>query len=398
VLNALPVAASGQAPGRQAADPKAPDLKVNVLLDRESLSAGDSTRLHVWVANPSATPVDSARVRVTAPWFVDLHTGSGDRTPSEITMALGKIPALNLVDTTVTLWTGDQIEEGEAGLAISVDYFWTQGGGPATGRAWVVAEKKLKIGLLGNETVAGVSLRLASLLVPGLLCFLLLRAGGVGWASDLDSTPMLTLSVVLSVLLAGIASKAFPGGSENAISNQRFIGLSLSGPGLALVYMGAAHGIRRWGGRNLVEANDSESQALEKVLKQAHHPIRNLFAKETSRLDSRVVAIKGGERLTGSVAGRTAEGGTVLLGWFKLSVPAGEGQLLEKLEKLQEKGNWLKMLQVAQSKKLAVKPNQSITTSAANGGSGQIRRLAKEDVLSNIPANGTLPPLVAQQD
>jgi hypothetical protein len=67
------------------------------------------------------------------------------------------------------------VEERDISLGFSITYTLAKDGQSIS--RYLVAEKKVKVGLFGTETVGGVSLRLAAYVVPGLLFLMILRAG-----------------------------------------------------------------------------------------------------------------------------------------------------------------------------------------------------------------------------
>lgn len=370
-----------------------PEVTVIVTVEREALSANDSTALRVWIANRSAVPVDSAVLNASGPWFVEFRDSSGIWTPGRLTRILGAIPGYGLENYTLYARTTNSIEEGDVRLALALEYQWNPEGRALRGHARTLSEAKLRVGLLGNESVAGVSLRLAALIVPGLLFLLILRLADSKFASALNSTEAVTVSVLFSVLLGAVAAAVCPPPSRNAISTPRFLILCGIATGLSLVCLVVAATLAHYGKRYRVLTTDGPKEALEKLLKQRRGSLIGRFSRTEQESGAAVSVILNGEStpVVGSLIGETDGGGSVLLGWFQVSV-ARSDQLFPAFERVSN--DPLALLSLAERHKLELKVNQGITGT----GNEEIRRYDPGKVVGVTDAKGGISPLVFKEE
>lgn len=310
--------------------PGAPEPKLTVTLERESFVSDDYGMVHLWIANPSSATLTRVRLHFDAPDF--LRLGTLDQ--RECAASGNEARLADVGPRAVLSWSGcirttEGIDEGDFKVLFLIQYAWAEGDASprGSGEGYVAAERTLRLGLLGNEMIAGVSLRLVSLILPGLLFFMLLRWFKV-LPAELNATETTMLSVLLSTFLVAAASRLFP--SDLARSSDLRL-WSLCGAAMALALVGVA-GVRFRAKRRasleewpLVTPTDDAAKVLERLL-----ATRGMPGQPTT------VTLRSGERFVGSLSGRSKAGEHILLGWFELD-SGGDAALRRRLDSLLSK-------------------------------------------------------------
>ena len=337
----------------RAADSPKPTL--TVALEKTELLAGKSIGLRLWVENPTDTALTEIGLRFFAPDFIEIgrldqtKPGSCDTSLQQpiILRASSGLGAKSAFDPpeAFCLKAKDTIEEQDVNVVFSIVYRLAGSKQPETGVA--VVERKLSVGLFGTDTVAGVSLRLAAYIVPGLLLMLVLKLAKVPWLVDLDAAELGTFSVLISVALSlGAAQLAEVGwlsglffGAASGVSAKLFLVLCSITLLLALAIAGVFAAIRRYRRLRTVDAGDEDVDILTKALRSTWNPLPT------------IVVARNQMRYIGSLSARTADGGVALVGWFELDPPAGS-ELRQNLERLLAQRAFLQALELAQKNHL----------------------------------------------
>jgi hypothetical protein len=300
--------------------------RVTVTLDRESLSASDLVRARLWIANPDSVPLSSVVLHPAAPpGTVEFGVVRGsDCVKAGGAVPLGAVGAYSVTRADVCVRTGAEVAEGAANLSFAFEYAWPAVGKVRGGRAVTVVEKKMGVGLLGNDTVAGVSLRLAALVIPGMLFFLAVRLLGLPLVAQLASAEIAALSVLFSVLLFGIAALVRPAATPQGISVWRFVALCALAVAAALLARLVHAGVRANRRKYLIDPDDSTAEALWKALKMRERGMwRRLsawFRKPPTGYEDVTVVLANGERVKGASLGETTDGRLVVLARFAIPV------------------------------------------------------------------------------
>ncbi len=364
---------SGSLAGQAA--PKAPaEPRMSVLLETDAIGANAVVPTHAWIENPDTIPLSSATtLRWVGPSFLHLGTMTGSACVwSTRPLEIPVVPARSAASLDLCISSDRVVVEG----TFSIGFVLLYGRGEAAPTSYLLVEKTLRVGLLGSDTVAGVSLRLASFVVPGLLFFFLLQLRGVLAPSALDALRLATFSVVYSILLSGIAAWLYPPLQVRGTSVTRFIVLCAAGAASALALSSIRQRAMAAATRRKVGLADSELTALGKALRSAK-PRNGPFT----------LTLTSGRELIGATAAPRVEGGTALLGWFEIELPAGHSAHPElgSLKKLQAEGDYCRLLERAHGLGLTPVPVNGLLERVDGklrnvSGSPQIERFAAADV------------------
>lgn len=369
----------GVGPAARAEDQSKPAM--TIVLERGDLLAGETISLYLWIENPTSAPMTDLRFRYAGPDFVNIGTFDADGKCSVATNAALKKDAKSAVEQASVIPLGSlqpgsvldppprlclqakaKVEERDLSLGFSITYTLLKNGQPTSG--FLVAEKKLSVGLFGTESVSGVSLRLAAYLVPGLLFMTILRLGGFPWLEKLAGSEVATLSILVSVFLFLIAAfvPSFDltfGGVGSAVSATLFLALCIA----AILISGLMVLIHRWiklaqerkHKALLVETTDNDVMAFEKALRGA-----------SGELLPVTVVTEGQQRFVGSLIAPTSSGGVALLGWFQLRPPANS-TLRPELDRLIGEKKFLEALALARENGIAAEMRDPVRTLAPDG-------------------------------
>jgi hypothetical protein len=309
------LAAFGAAAASLGADLAKPTL--SVVLERSTLLAGQNIPAYVWMANPTDQEITPQGLRLSAPNYIHLGVPSGDggfRCNEMSSVSIARLPAKSASGEPVRicLSADRSVEEQDVTVAFSVGY------SAAGGSDVLLIEKSLSIGLFGTESVAGVSLRLMSLVLPGFLMLLVMRWAKVPYVVDLDSTQLATFAVLTSITLTwgrGFLAGAhfyqeWFGTTPRGVSSGTFLGTCLVAVGLAVL----VSGLVRWriakkaGYLTVLNGEDKDTEFL-----------KALRAKKTSGEFCDAVSTKDGAVYVGSASAANEQNGIVLFGWFEMS-------------------------------------------------------------------------------
>lgn len=308
-----------------------PKPGLTVVMEGDSLLANQSVDVHVWVENPFDAPMSHLRLALNGP-STFLFLGHPDESGAckEVVGDIGLEPDLaphNAFASPSRLCVGARrkVIEQDVNIAFSLSYRLADPAGPRTGV--VVVEKKLSIGLLGTGTVAGVSMRLTSLFLPGALFLMVLTLAKFPWVDRLSGTDNAIVAVILSISLSFLGAWLAVWGKlpwmETGAGVSAAMLLTVCALAVALaIILTAIHGAwaraqRKAQAALLVADGDSDKAILLKALKAAGGDV------------SPVSVATPTVRYVGSAAARTPSGGMVVLGWYeaKSSNPATQAKL-----------------------------------------------------------------------
>ncbi len=377
---------------------------MTVTLERESLVAGDSVPVDLWVRGPAAAPLRDVRLHVAAPGFVEVGVAQGGSCAfARGVVPLGDVPPGGIARRALCLRTGREVVEGDYNLVFTLTYRRSADGGPERA-GFVQAVQGVEVGVLGTESVAGVSLRLLALLLPGILFFVGVRRMGAAPGASLDKAEVAALGVVLSLLLVSGLDAVSPAGFRRGMSVERLLLLCAAALLLAgLVSAGAAL-LRRRRRRDRVAPDDSPGAVLEKLLRrqEPRHRLRVLLKREEpgGYAPVEVTLAEGGEKLYGSLVGDTTDGGRVLAGWFEVG-PLEDPKRQGELERLYAGGRISRLASRLRALKIEPVPAGNVRTGASRTETSDgVRRFAAGEVASVVPLppSGSLPrgPLVVR--
>jgi hypothetical protein len=336
MIGVLPGLAWADAPGKPA---------LTVILERNEILAGQTMSFSVWIENATEAKMINAALSLFGPPFLKIGTLDQSGTCStKDTIDLGNVdPGSTLVRNKLCLQAGSSIEERDENLGFGVSYSLQNLKDNKTTAGALVSEKKLSIGLFGTESVGGVSLRLASYLIPGTLFLMILRLFAPKWKIELGATESVTLSIFISVFLFFFAAFGFPslqlrfagvGSSVSAIAFLTLCGIAIA---LAIIAAVVLQGISFIGTQRrdarIVQQNDNLATIIQKALRAADGNF------------GPVMMTAGGKEFFGSLAVPTSDGGKILLGWFQLKVP--DAKRRSKMEGWFKKNQFVKLAKKA---------------------------------------------------
>lgn len=220
LLFLLPAAAAAQPPaGRKGkvptptpsptptSDPPKPSVVVS--FERQSIREDDTVQVHVWLANGWDFELTGLALTVRVPerlkwssipcsdWRAKSFEGGGGDRP----LSLTPLKAHEVRSYTFCVKSDSEIKVGEFNTLFTLDYEWARGDDRR--HSFVTSEKTLKANLFGSDSVAGVPLGLAGIIVPGLFFWLVVARFKVRWLpwgeGGLALGDKLLFSVVVSV-------------------------------------------------------------------------------------------------------------------------------------------------------------------------------------------------------
>ena len=316
-------------PAALAADDAKPAL--TVMIEGGTILAGQSVGAHVWVDNPTKRPITSVRIALASPddlilqwWSPDLKDwcprwkDRGKLCPAQddgVELASSIAPHVALQSPyRLRILAKDSVQEEDVNVAFVLSY--RTPGPPGVRTGIQVAEKSLSVGLFGTQTVAGVSLRLTFLFIPGALMLMALKLFKVPAVDQLDATNSAIVTVMvssgLSLLISWLAAQGWAPGLKPDVG----VSVAMLGEVVFLALLIAA-GLIGWRLRRLARQKAAaaavtvgDNDKLEVMLLKALKSAQGDFDPVTvTRRDTTYV---------GAAAARTASGGMVVMGWYAL--------------------------------------------------------------------------------
>jgi hypothetical protein len=292
------------------------------------------------VENKDSRPLSPVQIQWSGPDFLEFGRLVNSRCVVDSSLiALPAVPARSFASVDLCLHAKSVVVEGNFTVGVILLY----GRNATAPSSYVLVEKSVSVGLFGNDAVAGVSLRLASFIVPGLLFFFLLQLGKVGALANLDSLKLSTLSVLFSFLLALVAAKLMPLSEARGVSVLRFAGLCGAAVALGLIVLGVnriVHYVASRRAERIAQARvgpaDDEATALAKAIAESKVLTQPI-----------VLTLNDGRELIGSLSATTSDGGRALLGWFE--VQSGG---LKELTTLQQQKDYAGLLKLVTQKNI----------------------------------------------
>jgi hypothetical protein len=337
LLPLVAVAAAG--PAFSAESP----LNASVTLSRNSLRAGSTVDVAAWLGNTGDEPMDVELIFGAAD---SVQLGLVEEQPAASQDAARRVCTIvknsrlhvavrphDVAPLTACLHAKEDVTEGS--LSISFTFL---GRSRVAGRPRVdvtTVEKSVTLGLLGTEDVGGFSLRLVTLVLPGLILLGLLRFFAVPKVADLNSAEQGAIAVLVSAGLVYTAERLWPPGEPGGVSLTRLAWLC-GACVLAGLVAGVPKLVRHLRSLKLVGPEDDVTRVLRKVLPR-RGPQPNVE-----------ITLQTGERFRGSCLGRTIEG-FALIGWFQYRIPQGSPHL-DQLRRLANAVSWRALITAGQKR------------------------------------------------
>jgi hypothetical protein len=362
-------------------------MSISMTLAGDSLRSGESIGFSAWLANGGDDPL-AVELQFTAPGSVRLGrmedrpppagrhckpwslpvapppptTGRPlPAPPAEAPRGLpvATIPPHQVRQLDGCLLAGGTVAEGKLNVAFT--FLAAARAGKEMRMYTSTIEKPITLGLLGTEDVGGFSLRLITLVLPGLVLLGLLR---IRWflmsaVSDLNAAEHSALAVLISAALVYLAARFFPPTEAGGVDLTRLAGLCAAS---ALLAVGLGSGWRfieeAWSAR-LVQPEDDGIAALRKALPR-RWPWPRLPWPDNVQVRHE------DKEYRGSLRARTPDG-HALLGWFQLRVPATHprrDELRDDLDTLMTLGKWRALLARARKEGLKVEVRNRVRVRA----------------------------------
>ena len=287
--------------------------------------------------------------------------------------------------------SGKSIDENDLKVRVLINYKWADSGsvpGIVSGESVVTAERTLKLGLLGNETVAGVSLRLVALVLPGLLFLMVLRVGkGLVRAGHYSQRHA---QRALFRRAAGRRHAALPGSARPIEHCQAPLAFGRRNDHRPALRPGTI-GVRR-------DPHEQRAASAGHPHRGAGgRPERLLVAKGTPPQPTES-ELKTGKQFVGSLAGKSRSGDHVLLGWFVIDAGSDDG-LRSRLNALLAGGQYRELFEEMRRLDRRVKDAdfvQELEGDTLQATQEMQKFFADADVQQVLPSRGTallkLPP------
>jgi len=304
--------------------PAAPKVEVQLALERAELKAGGETTVDLWLFNPSGQALAAGQLYLLTPKHLEVRREGCAGEPLAMPVVAPALAPGALVPVHLCLKAGRRVREGSALLNVLVKYdgAWAEG----QRSTMVTVQRELKVGLFGTETVAGVSLSLLALLLPGAL--LLWAAGAGEWKGPVERG---TVSVLLSILIAWAVSPWVGSAGLGLISAWSFLAMCGLGLAIGLVVRKVSSGVkRRRTKQHELGPGDSTAATLRKLIEK--NP--EATAPRTTLTNDK----DAGDAAVGSLAERDVDGGWVIAGYFTIRPKADGSVTREQLEKARRKG------------------------------------------------------------
>jgi hypothetical protein len=338
-------AALADAPGKPA---------LTVILERNEILAGQTMSFSVWIENATEAKMIKAALSLYGPSFLKIGTLDQKGTCStKDAIDLDDVdPGSTLVRNKLCLQADSSIQERDENLAFSVGYFLQNVKDNKTTAGALVSEKKLSIGLFGTETIGGVSLRLASYIIPGTFLLMIWRLFAPKERTvELGATESVTLSVFISILLFILAANFFPAlqlrfaGIGSTVSAIAFLALCVIAIVLALIAVGilqyiSSRGAQQRNARIVQDSDRTAGSMIQKAVRAAE-----------GKFDP-VMMVADDRQYFGSLVVPAGNGGRILLGWFQLKAP--DAKRRSQWENLIHEGDFVTLIE--QAAELGVEP------------------------------------------
>jgi hypothetical protein len=367
--------------------PTPPKPGLAVVLQRQAIRENDELEAQVWISNEWDKPISDVALRVNTPAFLswapstctDWRKNSYQPNTQGVA-SIGTIGASDFRVTTVCLKSAPDIMVGDFNVSFTCEYAWPMGA--AKGRSFVTTEKALKSNLLGSDSVAGVPIALASLIVPGLVFWLVIGWLQVPWNVGSALGDKLVYSVIVSVALLWLLNLWKPDRS-GAIGLSKLFYFALAGAAAGVIVGGVDHLLRFLLRRRKAEEEAIADAAQVKVGDESLVLLQKLLAKYPNGRKPRAVVTAGSTQYTGTLMEETDEI-VAIIGWFRIAkdnLPtANRAEIVSALEQAKLP---IQLFNVAAKYALTIEPRNGIRKTT-NGNETEI------DEAQTIERNGVV--------
>jgi len=329
---------------------------LTVWMERGDLLAGQTMKVRVWVQNPTdatMTGPDGKELVLHFDASEYLKLGQVDGNGGCVSAAEGLLDVTakldphsgTLVPLELCLRANSSIHEEDVNLAFSLPYVLEARPDAENPQGMkradvAVVEEKVSVSLLGSDAVGGLSLKLLTFCLPGMLFFFLLKLVKHPWAEQVSgateyslATVGLSMAIWLSMQVLALAPAFF--GWHFLANRQEGVGVSLLSLGLNTVLAAAlALGvIGLWACDNHRKNKEEEKARKHKAavtfvpgveeMRPKDYQIAIAASRErqsTERPKAVLVSCAKG-KFAGAAASLSDTKGLLLIGWLKISAP-----------------------------------------------------------------------------
>lgn len=383
---------------------ESPKPSASVSFARQAVRENDATAAEVWVNFDSEPEITSVALDISSPDFLEWYDATCSQKLANSHIQLDSAASKSAFHKKLCLKSQSNITAGEYNILFIFKYQWSKDKESRT--AFTSIEKPLKVNLLGSDSLAGIPLALAGLIVPGFCFLLILRAFKIIGTEGVDlmihgvvaSLGFIGLAKVLRRFVLGwgwtsFAQKLQYLDASSNVSVDKLIWLAISGAsvgGLVVLVYYSNLGIQTRRRQALEIINDDDNNTiLCKLLKRDaryNHFLLTLWLKDffgngnASYRPMTVVRLKGGGEFTGTLGIKTGTSAR-LIGSFKAVVSSATGQeLKDKLRRYRDKGWLLQVYNVAVKNGLRIEPQNEVTRPPNKTTTGNVVEKLDEDV------------------
>jgi hypothetical protein len=372
---------------------------------RQAVRENDATEVEVWLSTDNELEITSVTLGISSPDILEWYDSSCSQIlANKSDIRLDSAGSKSAFHKKLCLKSKSNFTAGEYNVLFIFKYQWNKGTENRT--AFMSIEKPLKLNLLGTDSLAGIPLALAGLIVPGFCFLLMLRAFKIIRTEGLDlmihgvivSLGFIGLAKVLHHFVAvrgwtSFAQKLHYLDASSNVSVDKLIWLSVSGAavgGIVVLVYYSNLGIQKRRRQGLeIKDGDGHNTVLYKLLKRDaryNHFLLTLWLKDLfgSGNDSyrpmTVVRVKGGGEFTGTLGIKTGTSAR-LIGSFKVVINAATDQeLANKLRRYKDKGWLLHVYRLATRKGLEIQAQNEVTSVADGSTTGNVVQVWDDDV------------------
>jgi hypothetical protein len=292
-----------------------------VYFERQTIRQSDSLKAELRLFNNTGYSLNNVVVKFNKPDFIQVSQPSNFTLHCEDRcidfLYLGSIQPHSTTSQKFCINTTSEVELGDYNLAFVVEYSWIEDN--KIRQSFVSAEKPIFVKFFGSDSIAGIPLGIAGLVVPGLSCLLVLSWIKIPLIPELPLGEKLIYSLLVSIPILTIGN-IFRSSSSNIISINILFVLSLIG-----AIIGGTIGGFYW----LVKAIKTHRQQQLEIKSEDIYPkdgdyyqllekaIR-LTRKSYSKIPKTEIMTLNDEKYQGTLAGNYSDKEYILIGWFAI--------------------------------------------------------------------------------
>jgi hypothetical protein len=364
-----------------------------VSFSQQTLGENDSVYVQTWLPNDTSNDFTEVSLEIFGPEFIEWHDKdcSGPRITNPLSLEAPVRYTFIEHRLCTKLNTDSEIKVGDFNILFVYHYQWKDGNTLKKSASSV--EKPLKIVLLGDDTIVGIPMGLAGLVIPGLFFWFAVSLWKAPWGVGLALGENLFYSVIVSAIFVAIGAW-LPHTSWlpqmdvlNGISLGKLARLAATGMVVGTIMGAVDKGARLYCRKQrlarTIKPDDPPDVMLEKLLNT--NPDKKL-PKTTVRLK------KDNAEYTGSLGVQTDDI-TLVVGWFAIPLSGFPGKLSKQVKRYAEKNQLADILELARSKNITVELNSAVKKDGESTGKDSMS-WRNDEVAEFRPETGSDSPLV----